>query len=285
MERELERAYQHCFAIARQHAENFPTASRLLPRAMRPAVAAIYAFARTADDIADEGELPAPIRRKRLDAWEQLLDRIEQGMRVDHPIFVALADAIARFSLPISPLRKLLVAFRMDTEVHAYATESELLFYCRHSAAPIGRLLLALFAVRSAAAERASDALCIGLQLVNFWQDIALDLSRGRCYLPASWLQAASLTPEDLLAHRFQPEALGPVWQQAFAFTEARFAEAEGLAAMLPRRLAMQAAASREGGLRILRQLRKRSTLDQRPRLRWPDRLAMLWQALRWGLR
>ncbi|MDQ6965621.1 MAG: squalene/phytoene synthase family protein, partial [Mariprofundaceae bacterium] len=125
------KSYQHCMALARSHYENFPTASRLIRADLRPAVAAIYAFARTADDIADEGTDTADKRLKQLDAWETLLERCEHDA-VDHPVFLALGDATRRFDLPVSCLHDLLTAFRMDVSIHAYASLNELLFYCRH---------------------------------------------------------------------------------------------------------------------------------------------------------
>ncbi|MDX8407030.1 MAG: squalene/phytoene synthase family protein, partial [Mariprofundaceae bacterium] len=141
-ERTLSQAYQYCLTIARQHYENFPTASKLIRKDLRPAVAAIYAFARHADDLADEGQAPPRTRLKQIDAWETLLERcVDEPL--EQPIFLALGDAIQRFNLPVEALHQLLIAFRMDVSLHAYASEDELMFYCAHSANPVGRLMLA----------------------------------------------------------------------------------------------------------------------------------------------
>ncbi len=280
----LHEAYQACLAIASRHAENFPTASRLLAPRLRPAVAAIYAFARLADDLADEGELPPAERRKRLDAWEELLLRCARE-ELDHPVFLALGDAIRRFAIPVELLQDLLVAFRMDTEVSAYATEQELRFYCRHSAMPVGRLLLHLHGALEPRWAAASDALCTALQLTNFWQDFAADLARGRCYLPANWLARAGLAPEDLLGGRWDEEALRPAWDAAFVFTERLYAEAEPLLSVRPLRLRLQAAASLAGGRRVLAKVRRRRRAAERPVLEGRDRLGMALFALRAALR
>ena len=275
---DVEQAYQHCLALARSHYENFPTASRLLPANQRPAVAAIYAFARHADDIADEGDASPEVRLKRLEAWELLLERCIRE-RVDHPVFLALGDAIRRFELPAEPLHELLVAFRMDVSIHAYATPQELLFYCRHSASPIGRLLLALNGVQHPAAIAASDQLCTALQLTNFWQDLSIDLSRGRCYLCEQWLAAAGLSSERLLQGGIDADALRPALQQAIAFTDTLYAGARALPAYLPLRLRLQAIATLCGGRAILRQLRQAPPLAARPvlsRRRWLSMLPRL---------
>ena len=122
-------AYQFCTGIAQQHYENFPTASRLIKRKLRPAVAAIYAFARAADDMADEGDTPASKRLKQIDAWESLLERcVDENL--DQPVFLALGDAVRRFELPVEELHNLLIAFRMDVSIHSYATVAELMCFC-----------------------------------------------------------------------------------------------------------------------------------------------------------
>jgi len=266
----VEEAYQHCMRLARDHYENFPTASRLIRRDLRPAVAAIYAFARAADDLADEGNAAPEKRLKQLDAWELLLERCARE-ELDHPVFLALGDAIRRHDLPVDCLRDLLTAFRMDVSVHAYATLDELMFYCRHSANPVGRLMLALHGVEHPRALAASDALCTALQLTNFWQDLSRDLPNGRCYLPEEWLRAAGLDSKTLLAAT--PESLDPVMpavkqalQQAIEHTRGLFEESRALPAWLPLRLRLQVAATWHGGRSVLeRTARQRDPLRQRP--------------------
>jgi len=258
-------AYQQCLQTARQHYENFPTASLLIRADLRPAVAAIYAFARHADDLADEGQdLPA-IRLKKLDAWETLLERCEDGS-VEQPIFMALGDAMHRFGLPVELLHDLITAFRMDVSIHSYSSVDELMFYCRHSANPVGRLVLALHGIDNPEARLASDAICTGLQLANFWQDLSIDLPKGRCYLPAEWLHEAGLTPDDLLHGEIPSATLKPVLDHAIAHARNLFDEGEILLAYLPWRLRLQIAATLSGGRRILREVeRSVKPLQERP--------------------
>jgi len=272
---DVSQAYQHCLGLARNHYENFPTASRLLPPDIRPAVAAIYAFARHADDIADEGDTSPEVRLKRLDAWESLLERCVQEP-LDHPIFLALGDAIRRFELPLEPFHDLLVAFRMDVSIQAYASPDELLFYCRHSANPVGRLLLALHGIRNPEAMAASDQLCTALQLANFWQDLSIDLPRGRCYLCEQWLNRAGLDSQRLLQGGVDARALRPALDEAIAFTDGLFRQARALPAYLPFRLRLQSIATICGGRAILRRLRRGDPMTRRPALSRASWLALV---------
>jgi squalene synthase HpnC len=166
------------------HYENFPVASLLLPAHLRRPVAAIYRFARSADDIADEGDLPAPERLRQLAEFDAQLTLIECGEPVHEPLFQELAAMIDRFHLPLAPLRDLLSAFSQDCVKPRYADFDELLDYSRRSANPIGRLLLHLFDADTADAVACSDRICTALQLINFWQDVAIDYAKGRIYLP-----------------------------------------------------------------------------------------------------
>lgn len=163
-----------------EHYENFPVASWLLPPALRPPVEAIYAFARSADDFADEGDRPDAERIALLDGYERMLDRIERRERPDDPLFSRLHDAIVAHDLPLALFRDLLDAFRQDVVKKRYATFEELMDYCRRSANPVGRLLLVLFGKDDPANRRDSDAICSSLQLINHWQDIAVDWGKGR---------------------------------------------------------------------------------------------------------
>lgn len=188
------------------HYENFPVASWLCPPAIRPAVMAIYHFARTADDIADEGEASAAERLSALGAYREALTAcLGNGSGAEPPpwsaIFGPLEAAVARHRLPPALLHDLLSAFEQDVRHtasgHHYADLNELLDYCRLSANPVGRLLLHLYGVNDAAALRQSDQICSALQLINFWQDISVDLPRGRVYLPADALRRHGLTVAD----------------------------------------------------------------------------------------
>jgi len=270
----VEQAYQHCMRLARYHYENFPTASLLIRHDLRPAVAAIYAFARAADDMADEGDETSDKRLKQLDAWEVLLERCQQGS-VNHPVFMALGDAICKYDLPTSCLHDLLTAFRMDVSIHAYATIDELLFYCRHSANPVGRLILALHGISHPTALSASDAICTALQLTNFWQDFSRDIPNGRCYLPEEWLKSSDIGSVDVLEKDVSAQIQPPL-MQAIEYTEALFEQGRVLLPFLPFRLKLQIAATLRGGRRILREVqRSHDPLHQRPALQKSTWLAL----------
>ncbi|MDQ6956992.1 MAG: squalene synthase HpnC [Mariprofundaceae bacterium] len=267
----IRQAYQHCQGIAAQHYENFPTASKLIRADLRPAVAAIYAFARAADDMADEGDASAEIRIKQLDAWESLLERCTEE-EVDHPIFLALGDAIKIFHLPIQALHDLLTAFRMDCTINRYATEQELLFYCKHSANPVGRLMLALHGIHDDKAAHASDCICTALQLTNFWQDFSIDHAKGRCYLPESWLAAENITSNQLLAGEVTQQQVAPAIEHAITFTRDLFYEGRELLPMLPLRFRLQIAATWHGGSSILSATERcDNPLTERPHLKRSD--------------
>ncbi len=252
---QLAQAYQHCLDIARNHYENFPTASKLLRADLRPAVAAIYAYARHADDLADEGDAPAEIRIKQLDAWETLLERCEHDEQIDHPIFQALSDSINKHNLDIEELNNLLIAFRMDVSIHAYATLDELLFYCKHSANPVGRLMLQLHGIHETNAMLCSDKICSALQLINFWQDLSIDLPNGRCYLPEEWLAGFGLTGQQLLDADIDSNTLRPALLKAISETRDMLEAGQPLLAMIPFRLRLQIAATIHGGRLMLNRI------------------------------
>src|SRR5438552_6004912 len=181
----LAEAYAACEALARAHYENFPVASMLLPRAMRPHVAAVYAFARRADDMADEGRTPAPIRRAELDTWlRRLHAAVESPSSADDLMLMATANSIRALDLPLSLFDDLVSAFAQDTMTTRYASWDDVLDYCRRSANPVGRLVLRIAGYRSDALDRSSDAWCTALQLTNFWQDFGRDWIAGRLYVP-----------------------------------------------------------------------------------------------------
>lgn len=192
-------AFLYCERVAKEHYENFPVASLAVPRSLRRYVWAIYAFARAADDFADEGSRPPSERLESLDDWERRLDDAVAGGPAG-PVFVALRETVDRTGLPVQPLRDLLTAFRMDVTVSRRRTFGELLEYCAFSANPVGRLVLHLFDAATTPALERSDDICTALQLANFWQDIALDLRKGRVYLPLDDLQRFGYTEDDLRA-------------------------------------------------------------------------------------
>ena len=166
------------------HYENFPVASILMPKRLRKPVAAIYHFARAADDIADEGDLPDNERLRQLDGFRGELTRIAAGETPQQPLFIKLAAEIRAHDLPMQAFRDLLDAFSQDVVKKRYADYGELLDYCRRSANPVGNLLLHLYQDATPVNIAYSDAICTALQLINFWQDVAKDFAIGRIYLP-----------------------------------------------------------------------------------------------------
>lgn len=241
-------------AVTVGHYENFPVASRLVPKDLRSAVVAIYRYARAADDLADEGDATPAERLAALDTFATALDDIAQGQTPLEPPFPELARAIRDHALPIAPFRDLLSAFRQDVTTTRYAYYPEVLGYCRRSANPVGRLLLALYRVETASNRDFSDAICTGLQLANFWQDIALDWRKNRVYLPQ----------EDLVRFGVPESQIGEQhcdanWRALLAFQTERaralLETGRPLTAALPWRLGLELAAVIEGGARILQRI------------------------------
>jgi len=248
----LPEAYGHCARIARTHYENFTIGSWLLPRRLRRDLAAVYAFARGADDIADEG--PDEGRLARLDAWEaRLLACARDPAAADDPVFLALGHTIARHQLPLEPLRDLLRAFRRDAagDTRELGTFADVVAYCRASANPVGRIVLALFGYHDAERQARSDDVCTALQLTNFWQDVASDHARGRVYIPQEDLDRFPGSHEALVAG----VANGP-FRRLLAFEVARtrelFARGARLASMVRGRLAREVRIFVRGGRAIL---------------------------------
>jgi squalene synthase HpnC len=265
-----------------EHYENFPVASILLPRRLAPAVEAIYAFARSADDIADEGDALPAERLAALDAYNAALDAIEAGATPADPMFARLAEALQRHALPLQPLRDLLSAFRQDVVTTRYPDYPTLLDYCRRSANPVGRLMLGLYCTSDAASLRESDAICSALQLINFWQDVAIDIDKGRIYLP-----------QDDLA-RFQVDEAqiaqaqdGPAWRALMRFeverARALMLEGAPLATRLPGRIGWELRLVVQGGLRILEAIERAGydVFRRRPKLKRTDWALLLWRAVR----
>ena len=229
------------------HYENFPVGSLLMPRALRPAVRAIYRFARHGDDLADEGVAPAAQRLADLKAMHDDLDAISAGRPGRWP---DLARAVAEHGLPLKPLHDLLSAFEQDVRVARYADYPALLDYCSRSANPVGRLLLALYRCDEPAALAQSDAICTALQLINFWQDVAIDWRKGRVYLPQAELAAAGVDEAAIAS-----EAAGPAWRALMQrqVTRARDMMLSGvpLARRLGGRIGWELRFVIQGGLRI----------------------------------
>lgn len=267
--------------MSASHYENFPVASFVVPRRLRPAIVAIYRFARAADDIADEGNLAPAERLAALDRYERALDAIAEGTPPDEPPFPALAAAITRHRLPLAALRDLLSAFRQDVTTARYASFAGLLDYCRRSANPVGRLLLALYGVETQANLRASDAICTGLQLTNFWQDIAADWRRGRIYLPEEDLARFGVTEAHIAAGRCDAS-----WRALLAYeverARALLESGRALRHALPWRAGLELGGVLAGGHRILDGIDAvgGDVFRRRPRLARADWIAVAWRAL-----
>ena len=187
-------AFEACARLANTHYENFTVGSLLLPRGTKKHLHALYAFARTTDDIGDESEGD---RLANLDAWEEDFRRIRDGSP-RHPVHVALVETVRKFDIPDEPFLKLIEANRIDQRKTRHETFKDLLHYCDHSANPCGHLVLYAFGERDAESRRLADFTCTALQLVNFWQDLATDWSKGRVYLPQEDLRRFGYTEEEL---------------------------------------------------------------------------------------
>jgi hydroxysqualene synthase len=280
-----------------EHYENFPVASLLCPARLRPAVAAIYWFARTADDLADEGDAHLAQRLADLATYRANLHAVAKGFNASGRwagLFTALAAQISAFNLPVALLDDLLSAFEQDVQYtaagHWYADPAELLQYCQLSANPVGRLLLHLYGVQDPAALAESDAICSALQLINFWQDTGQDIKRQRYYLPLDLMARHGVTPLDLLAlkdNQATMHLIADCADNAWALMQKGFK----LPAKVQRQLggftgwraSLELRCVIQGGLRILDKIRsmQHRTLSQRPKLGKWDACVVLWRALR----
>jgi squalene synthase HpnC len=238
------------------HYENFPVASLLVPAKLRRPIEIIYRFARSADDIADEGDATADERLASLAAYQAELDSIAAGQTPQTPLFVDLVDIIRQHALPIQLFRDLLDAFAQDVVKKRYADYPELIDYCRRSANPVGRLVLHLFGRTEAEHLEQSDCICSALQLINFWQDVAIDWQKDRVYLPQSDLQRFRITEDMIADGRWSAQ-----WAALLDFqtdrTRALMRRGAPLVHALPGRLGWEIRLTVQGGLRILERIRQ----------------------------
>lgn len=271
----------YCARLTRGHYENFPVASMLVPRPLRPAVRAIYAFARTADDFADEPEHEGA-RLPRLDAWERMLRSAFDG-KAEHPIFVALAAASRRHALPLQPFLDLLAAFRLDVMKTRYEDLEALRGYCRLSADPVGRLMLHLFGRQDPALHGLSDALCTGLQLANHWQDVREDFTRGRVYIPASLMRRHGVT-DDALAGPAAGAALRSLLRECVTQARIFFDTARPLPRLAGGRFGWELRLTWLGGMAILEQIEAADcdVLSRTVRLGAPEAARIALRSLAW---
>ena len=284
----LERAYGYCARIAREHYENFPVASRLLPAPMRPAVSAVYAFARRADDFADEPGIPDGERLRLLGDWEQRLRGLPHAPFApaatgDDLVFIALADAVRRHDLPLPLFADLLSAFRQDVSRKRYANWTDLLDYCRRSANPVGRLVLRIAGYRNEELDRASDSVCTALQLTNFWQDLERDWAMGRLYVPIEDCARAGADEQELSAR-----VITAPWRLVMGTmaerTRALFADGRPVCDGVRGRLRVELRLTWLGGMRVLEKLERRDfdVFRDRPALQAADVPLLAWRALAW---
>ena len=270
------------------HYENFPVASWLCPPRLRSAIAAIYWFARTADDLADEGNNTPQQRLDDLAAFRADLIAASKNAQVSPRwphVFTPLTAVIAKFSLPIKHLDDLLSAFEQDIrkthDGQGYADRAELLDYCRRSANPVGRLLLHLYGVSGNAALRQSDAICTALQLINFWQDLSQDIPRGRFYLPEDACAQFNVSRADLISLNQTENATKLIAAQAIN-TSAKMLKSSQLTHLIPGRAGWELRFVVQGGLRILDKIKALdyAMLEKRPKLTKLDYVVIGWRTL-----
>ena len=279
---ELEACYRYCEAVARSRHHNFPVASRFVPSHLRKHIWAVYAFARAADDYADEPEFEGR-RSLELDRWEQKLEDCFHNKPPDHPVFVALLDTIRRFDLPITPFSALLTGFRTDLDTTRFATYQDLRSYTALAAQPVGQLVLYLSGVRDPSLLRHVDELANALAEAKFWQDMAHDLKQGRCYVPSEDLRHFDITHKRL--ENLQPEnGFVDLVHFLVARSRAVFMRARPLVHKVGDDIAVEMAISWHGGMRILDKIDASGShlLTQRPRLNSADKAMVVSKALAW---
>ena len=297
-DRAVARAYAECERRARAHYENFPVASRFLPRAMRPHIAAIYAFARTADDYADEPGIAKDERLRLLDAWARQLAagrgsgrEFRESFTANHdsrnsrpdPIFVALGQTIRECRLPVALFEDLLSAFRQDVTTTRYDSWQSVLDYCRRSANPVGRLVLRVGGYDDARLDTQSDAVCTALQLANFWQDLGRDWAIGRLYVPREDRMSAGAREEDVAKKTMTPE-----WRRVMSVmvqrTRALFAAGRGVCDGVTGRLRWELRLTWLGGSRILDKLERHDfdVFSHRPTIGKGDIPGLIRDAVLW---
>jgi len=273
----VEEAYAFCRHLTYSHYENFPVGSLLVPKRLRPHVYAIYAFARAADDFADEESYKGQ-RMDLLNEWERLLEECYEG-RAEHPIFIALRQTVKEIELPIDLFKGLLRAFKMDVTVSRYEDFEQVLGYCRYSANPVGRLILHLFDYKDEELFALSDCICTALQLANFWQDVAIDLKKDRIYIPKDEMKREHYGEDELFAHvydeRFR-KVLAPLAKRTWDLFDRGYPLVERVAWPLNAELRF----TWLGGTTILARAAENdfNVFDHRPVL-------SKWDFIKWGVR
>ncbi len=263
------------------HYENFPVASLLLPRSLRLPIEVIYRFARSADDMADEGDAPADVRLAALSVYRAELARLAAGAPPGEPLFADVARIVREHALPLGLFEDLLDAFAQDVTQKRYRDFAELTDYCRRSANPVGRLLLHLFKRTSERDLRDSDAVCTALQLINFWQDVPIDYAKGRIYLPQDEMARHGVDEQQIAEQRCDA-----AWRSLMKFqverARAMILSGSPLARSLPGRMGLEIRATIQGGLRILEKIERAGydVFGERPVLKGLDWPLLLLRAL-----
>ena len=272
-------ARAYCKALAESHYENFHVASWFLPEALRPHFHSIYAYCRISDDLGDEVG-STDVALALLELWGRELDACYEG-RATHPVFVALAETIRACSIPKEPFADLLTAFRQDQTVMRYATMQDVLGYCHYSANPVGRLVL--YACNEVSEEnfRLSDATCSALQLANFWQDVSVDILKGRIYIPLDEMLRFGVSEETIEGNVATPE-FRALLKHEVDYAHSLFLEGLPLIGRVHRDLALDLDLFSRGGLAILRaiELRDFDVLSARPSISKCTKLGLALRAV-----
>lgn len=277
---QVQKAYHYCLEIVRSHYENFPVASLLLPRALRQPIAVIYAFARSADDFADEGQLSDQQRLAKLNAYSQQLEVLGKAQATD-PIFIALRDVIDRHQLPLQLFHDLLTAFKQDVTKKRYADFEEVLDYCQHSANPVGRLLLHLIHQATPENLQQSDAVCSALQLINFLQDIHQDFDENnRIYFPQDEMQQWGVN-DTMIKQKQSNDAMRDLVNQQLQRAKTMMLSGAPLGNRIPGRFGLQLRMMINGGLQVLKLLEnQQQNVFSRPRLNTRDWFTITFNSL-----
>jgi len=279
---ELDACYRYCEALCHAHRHNFPVASIFTRSQLRKHIWAMFAFARVADDFADEAAFEGR-RARELDRWEEQLHESYFGRPPEHPVFIALADTVRKFSLPITEFGQLLSGFRTDLEVRRYATWNELRSYTRQAAEPVGHLLLYIGGYRAPELHAYADDLASGLAVARLIQDMPADWARGRVYVPAEDLRHFGVTEADIASRRASPQ-VGALVRYLVARTRALFERARPLVELVSADLAVELALMWHGGARILDKIGAAGPhlLTERPRLNAADKALVVSRAIAW---
>lgn len=280
----VELAYKYCEKLAKSHYENFPVGSLLIPKGLRKHFYSIYAFARTADDFADEGYERgerAEERIAKIEEWGRMLGQAFSG-QASHPIFVALAETRARFDLPPRLFEALLSAFAQDVTLTRYESFDQLLDYCDRSANPVGRLILLLFDYRDEGLHEMSDSICTALQLANHWQDVGIDLRKDRVYLPLEDMERFDLAAEDLFQMKAD-ERFRRLMKYEVERARELFISGRPLCTEVGGRLGVELRVVWLGGWRILNRIEENGydVFSKRPVISAIDKMKILALALR----